>query len=138
MSEGELIDAYMHLTTFHKLSSFQQNIIAFLAGMKQNQSDQDLFSRIFLHLDVSRTGHIVRKDLEEGLKSIQSLILDPEEIDIKATFNAIDTKIDGHIDYIEFQAAVTNRERLLTEENIRTAFQKFDIDKNGEISLKEI
>ena len=59
-------------------------------------------------------------------------------MDWKAAFNAIDTKIDGQIDYIEFQAAATNRELLLTEEKLRTAFLKFDIDKNGEISLKEI
>ena len=50
----------------------------------------------------------------------------------------LDTNQDGKIDYGEFITAAVNRARLLSEENLRIAFQMFDKDGNGYISKEEL
>lgn len=46
----------------------------------------------------------------------------------------MDTNNDGRIDYGEFITAMTNKDRLLNEENLRIAFDIFDLNKDGFIS----
>jgi Ca2+-binding EF-hand superfamily protein len=50
----------------------------------------------------------------------------------------LDTNQDNKIDYGEFITAAVNRTRLLTEDNLRMAFEMFDKDGNGQISTDEL
>jgi len=45
---------------------------------------------------------------------------------------------DGTIDYEEFLAATINMGKLQREENLKTAFEHFDLDGNGQISHDEL
>ena len=47
----------------------------------------------------------------------------------------LDTNGDGKIDYGEFITAAVNRQKLLNEQNIQTAFKIMDLDGSGEISI---
>lgn len=53
-------------------------------------------------------------------------------------FKEIDTDDDGQINYSEFLMASLNRNALLTSERLEHAFREFDLDGNGELSVKEI
>ena len=50
----------------------------------------------------------------------------------------LDTNGDGKIDYGEFITAAINRQKLLNEQNIKTAFEIIDIDGSGDISIQEL
>ena len=50
----------------------------------------------------------------------------------------MDTKGNGTIDYSEFLAANLKLTELLTNEKLQAAFNLFDIDQNGRITLEEI
>jgi calcium-dependent protein kinase len=50
----------------------------------------------------------------------------------------IDTDLSGEIDFSEFLTATVNFENLLTEEKLKLAFNYFDTDRGGSISLEEI
>ena len=53
-------------------------------------------------------------------------------------FNNIDTNHNGFIEYEEFIRVTLPKEQLFTDLNLKNAFDMFDKDKNGTISMEEI
>lgn len=51
---------------------------------------------------------------------------------------SLDRNCNGVIDYTEFLTAASNKEQLLSDQNLMFAFKMFDTDKNGTISRKEL
>jgi len=58
--------------------------------------------------------------------------------DIEEIVKKIDIDGDGSIDWKEFIAAATDLRSIAKETTLRQAFDLFDIDKNGEITKKEL
>ncbi len=56
---------------------------------------------------------------------------------IEKMMKSIDFDGNGFIEYEEFIRVALPKEKLFTEKNLRTAFNMFDLDKNGTISLEE-
>ena len=52
--------------------------------------------------------------------------------------NSLDKNCNGVIDYTEFLTAASDKEALLSEQNLLFAFRMFDTDKNGSISQDEL
>ena len=52
--------------------------------------------------------------------------------------HSMDFDNNGYIEYEEFIRATIPKENLFTDINLKTAFDMFDLDKNGSISLSEI
>jgi calcium-dependent protein kinase len=52
--------------------------------------------------------------------------------------DSLDKNRNGVIDYTEFLVAAADKELLLTEANLRFAFNMFDKDGNGSISKPEL
>ena len=50
----------------------------------------------------------------------------------------IDVDGNGFIEYEEFLRAGLNKEKILTEENLETTFNLFDVNKRRKINAKEI
>ena len=50
----------------------------------------------------------------------------------------VDLDGTGFIKYTEFLSAVTNKSKLLSENNLQIAFDKFDTDRSGTISCSEL
>jgi len=51
---------------------------------------------------------------------------------------ALDRNCNGVIDYTEFLTAASNKESVLSDENLLFAFKMFDSDNNGTISRQEL
>lgn len=51
---------------------------------------------------------------------------------------ALDKDCNNYIDYTEFLTAAVSKEKLLTKQNLRTAFNLFDTDRSGQITLEEL
>ena len=52
--------------------------------------------------------------------------------------NSLDRNCNGVIDYTEFLTAAADKERLLCKQNLETAFQMFDTDRSGTLSMTEL
>lgn len=50
----------------------------------------------------------------------------------------LDKDCNGVIDYTEFLTAAINKNKLLSQENLLTAFQMMDLDKNGSLTIDEL
>ena len=52
--------------------------------------------------------------------------------------NSLDKNCNGVIDYTEFLTAAADKEKLLSEQNLRFAFNMFDTNQDGTISRQEL
>jgi len=52
--------------------------------------------------------------------------------------DTVDTDQSGFVDYSEFIAAAANKHKILSKDNLQNAFDAFDTDGNGSISVDEI
>jgi calcium-dependent protein kinase len=60
------------------------------------------------------------------------------EMDFDIIMKAIDLDNNGKISYSEFVTAAADINKMLTEQNLRQAFNLFDIDNNGQITPREL
>jgi calcium-dependent protein kinase len=93
--------------------------------------------KIFKKLDVNKDGKLTKEELLNGcdvfFKDIPSKKEDLEEI-----FENCDIDGDGFIEYEEFLCACIDKKKLLCEDYLKLAFNFFDLDGSGTITLKEL
>ena len=61
-----------------------------------------------------------------------------EKEELNKVIESIDFDGNGYIEYEEFIRITLPKEQLFKERYLKTAFDMFDLDKNGTISLDEI
>lgn len=91
---------------------------------------------LFKALDADGSGTITVAELREGVKANGALNMNEE--DLAQLIDRADADHDGQLDYNEFLAATINLTNLENEENLRKAFQYFDMDGSGTIDLHEL
>ena len=87
-------------------------------------------------LDKDQDGRISKLELKDAFREILGTVL--AEIEIDNIFKSIDHDNNGYIEYEEFLRATVDRNLLLSESNLRHAYDIFDLDKNGLISVEEV
>jgi len=98
---------------------------------------EDLMS-LFCSLDKDNSGTLSRDELMEGFQTIYEMKAEDTELEVDKILEEVDTDKSGEIDYSEFVAAATNKQTLLTKENIEAAFKLFDADNSGTITAAEL
>jgi calcium-dependent protein kinase len=63
---------------------------------------------------------------------------DFDESEVKELMDALDTNQSGFIDYTEFLAGCMRSKIYMKEDILRTAFEFFDVDKSGFITIDEL
>ena len=91
---------------------------------------------MFLSFDKNGDGRLTKDELLKGMSRVtnESSIIDSLD-DLMKT---IDTDNNGYIEFEEFLRASIDKEKLLTEKNLKIAFDIFDKDKSGRISASEL
>lgn len=56
-------------------------------------------------------------------------------VDIDLILNAVDKNLDGYVDYEEFITATLDLKKELHMKKLEMAFDLYDADKNGTISI---
>ena len=60
------------------------------------------------------------------------------EAKVEEIFNEVDFNNDGSINYSEFLTVTMKKERMLSIEMLKKAFNMFDLDGNGYITVNEL
>ncbi len=92
---------------------------------------------MFLRFDANNDGFIDQEELASVYGEISALF-QMEVPDVKTLFAACDTNGDGKIDYTEFVSAAVNKSVLVSQENLKAAFNLIDADASGQISKEEL
>ena len=113
----------------------QQAALSYMVMHMATKEDTKELDEAFKMLDTNHDGKLSLEELLEGVKEVF-----PEMTKEEATkmFKKADTDGSGHIDYTEWISATINKKKLLSDNNLKAAFDTFDVDKSGTISIDEI
>lgn len=120
-----------HFSAMNKLKKMALRVIA------ESLSEEEIagLKEMFTSMDTDNSGAITFEELKAGLKRYGSNLKDTE---IRDLMDAADIDNSGTIDYGEFIAATIHLNKLEREEHLVQAFQYFDKDGSGYITIDEL
>ncbi len=135
--EKDKIIIYLNrLREFKINSKFQQMVLAFIVhNIPNNEESKDIL-KIFRMFNINDDGKLSKKELFNGLiKFFDEKNIKKEIDDI---FLLLDGANRGFIEYEEFLRATLDQKILLSDENLVYAFNFFDKENTGKISVEKI
>ncbi|KAK8629919.1 hypothetical protein V6N13_078736 [Hibiscus sabdariffa] len=140
LREGEASDKPIDSAVLTRLKQFRaMNQLKKLAlkVIAENLSEEEIkgLKAMFTNIDTDNSGTITYEELKEGLARLGSKLTEAE---VKQLMEAADVDGNGTIDYIEFISATMHRYRLERGEHLYKAFQHFDKDNSGFITMDEL
>ncbi|KAL4369559.1 hypothetical protein GQ457_05G034180 [Hibiscus cannabinus] len=140
LREGEASDKPINSAVLTRMKQFRaMNQLKKLAlkVIAENLSEEEIkgLKTMFTNIDTDNSGTITYEELKEGLARLGSKL---NEAEVEQLMEAADVDGNGSIDYIEFISATMHRYRLERDEDLYTAFQHFDTDNSGFITMDEL
>ena len=117
-------------------SKFRDVVIAYIALNFADQNEEKKAKQIFMEISGGNKHYLITKDtfvsrMEKAFKGLTK-----EEIE--NLFDSIDENETGNIEYEELIRALSDKEKLLNDKNLKEAFNFFDKDGSGAITWNEI
>jgi len=119
-----------------KVSKFKEVVIAYIALNFSDQSVEKNARQIFMEISGGNKHFLNTK--ETFINKMEKVCKNLSREDIENLFDTIDDNGTGNIEYEELIRALIDKEKLLTDKNLKEAFAFFDKDNNGTISWNEI
>jgi serine/threonine protein kinase len=114
----------------------QQATLGFIVHHLSNDSEVDRLRKIFQIIDTNGDGQLTKEELYEGIKN--QFGQEIADLEINKIMIALDNDNSGIIEFQEFLRACIDKSKIFTEDNLKQAFQLFDIDRSGKITFDEI
>eukprot|EP00826_Nyctotherus_ovalis_P002192 TRINITY_DN10418_c0_g1_i1.p1 TRINITY_DN10418_c0_g1~~TRINITY_DN10418_c0_g1_i1.p1 ORF type:complete len:410 (+),score=128.02 TRINITY_DN10418_c0_g1_i1:26-1231(+) len=126
-----------NLKGLNSQTKLQKAAMMFIVTQLMTKEEKDQLADIFMALDKNGDGKLTHEELVSGYRSISDnkLLAGKEAEDL---LKEIQFDKNIKINYSEFLVAAANKKKLLTLENIKEAFDAFDINKRGYISPEEL
>ena len=129
-----------NITEFCAEQKLQQATLAFLVHNFAPKEELNELKKIFFTFDKNGDGKLSKEEFIKGItkNNINLNTILKKDGSIEGLMKNIDSDNNGYIGFEEFLIASINKEKLLTEKNLKMAFDVFDRDKSGGISQKEL
>mmetsp|Transcript_46180 Transcript_46180/g.53468 ORF Transcript_46180/g.53468 Transcript_46180/m.53468 type:complete len:511 (+) Transcript_46180:33-1565(+) len=136
--ENNLIqrEALENIRTYRATTKLQEAFYLFISSYFARKEEKNTYLKVFQKLDRNGDGQLTRDELLKGFAEINKFGFNEKEVD--ELLKQADSNGNGVIDYGEFVAASINRKTLLDKERLEAAFNLFDKDGNGELTMDEI
>jgi calcium-dependent protein kinase len=137
ISKDKLSVFFKNLRNYNPSYKLQHAALALIVHNVPMTEEIKELSMTFRFLDENSDGKLTKEELVKGLASI---IPNNEELkcEVENIFKRVDNDKSGFIEYQEFIRACINKEHILDETNLRFAFQFFDKDGSGQITVEEL
>ncbi|KAI3756635.1 hypothetical protein L1987_56457 [Smallanthus sonchifolius] len=122
------------LKQFRAMNKFKKVALRVIAGCLSEEEIMGL-KEMFKGMDTDNSGTITVEELKEGLSKQGTKL---SENEVTQLMEAADADGNGTIDYDEFITATMHMNRMDREEHLYTAFQYFDKDNSGYITIEEM
>jgi calcium-dependent protein kinase len=129
-----------NITEFYAEQKLQQATLAFLVNNFAPKEELNELKKIFFAFDKNGDGKLSKEEFVKGLTNNNSNLntILKSDASIEGLLKNIDSDNNGYIGFEEFLIASINKEKILTEKNLKMAFDVFDRDKSGGISQNEL
>ena len=130
------INILNNLSKFTSVLTLQKATLSFMTNQISINDEIKRLKNEFDKIDTNHDGMISKEELIHCLE----LIHPHNEAIIKANeiFNEIDFNNDGTINFSEFITVNMEKNKILNEEMLKNAFNNFDLDGNGYITIDEL
>jgi calcium-dependent protein kinase len=135
--ENKISKFINNLKNYKRKSILQETTIAYLVHNCTDLDDVEDANNLFDKIDVYGKGKISLDDFYIGLAC---LVKDEnlKQEDFVEIFANLDTDKDNYLGYEDFVRGAIDKNCLLDDKILKFAFQYFDKDNNGEITISEI
>ncbi|KAE8706365.1 Calcium-dependent protein kinase 17 [Hibiscus syriacus] len=125
------------LTRMKQFSAMNKLKKVALKVIAENLSEEEIIGlkEMFKSMDTDNSGTITFEELKAGLPKLGTKL---SESEVRQLMEAADVDGNGTIDYIEFITATMHMNKMEREEHLYTAFQYFDEDNSGFITMEEL
>ena len=134
---NQQISISANLLQYKKTSNAQAWVCSIIANQMTDEKTLQRARTAFLYWDTDQNGVLSRDEIEENMARICHYF-SMEEPDVQKIFEAADIDSDGQIDFTDFLAAATDKQKLLTRQNLTRTFKLLDRDSDGYITLEDI
>lgn len=133
-----VIEQIENMKNYAYKMSLQDAVLSFLVHNSLHIPQIRDSCTMFSLFDINNDGVVSHDELTEGIRTT----LDINEDEAKELSDDIIEKVDinkvGYIEYEQFIKASIDKEKLLEEDILKYAFNYFDIDKSGIITIEEL
>ena len=113
-------------------------VIAYLVHQNINIKECVNASKLFTEIDLNKDGKLEKNELEYAITKYCGSNNNQAKLKVDTIFRNIDTDDNGYIESEEFIRACINPQIFTSNNYLRFAFNYFDNDKDGTISIQEI
>lgn len=132
-----LSDILNNIKSFRAIEKFQQASLAYIVHYTNSSSQNHQLRQIFKSFDKNGDGKLSYTEFREGYKKVFGSHYITEE-ELAQIISQMDQNKDNFIEYEEFLRISLNQQKLISEQNLKLAFENFDADKDGILSRDEI
>lgn len=130
------IETLDRIRSFHKSTKLMEAMHTFIIFQIIAYEDLRELSSAFRALDLNGDGYIDQGELLKVYLSFMNPL--ESRAEVSHIFREIDLDNNGYIEYSEFLRATIDHKLLLSQKNLKDAFDMFDSDGTGLITTKEL
>ena len=121
---------------FNNREKLQQATVAYIVHFLYSSQELEQLKKIFKSLDKNGNGRLEYQELKTGFEQYFGKYL--TDVEINKVIEEVDGDNDGFISYEEFLRVSINQKQLLDEKNLKLAYDRFDLNKDGRLSKEEV
>jgi calcium-dependent protein kinase len=125
-----------NLKEFNNHSKLKEAVNIFITSQISSYDDLKYYKSCFEAIDKNHDGRITKEELVTEYSKIMTV--DEAQNIADDLLEKIDSGKDGKIDYTEFLASCNERQKNISLEKLEIAFNMFDTDRSGTITVDEI
>ena len=137
IEDPKIIEAYLrNLKNYKKSSEIQEIVLAYLVHNHPELDEVDNACKLFGIIDRKGNGKITKEELYSGLRPFYKN--ENLKDDIDKIFENLDTDQSKYLEYEEFVRAASDKSIFLTDDSMKFAFNYFDKEQKGEITVDDL